>query len=72
MTTFYFLSGENIDWFAHAGANNTAEVDLVDVAIALAHVQLAKQELAGKLKNLSAPKEISHCWRPDFVHGIPS
>ena len=42
MTTFYFLSGENLYWFAHAGANNTAEVDLVDVAIliliAMAHL----------------------------------
>ena len=45
MTTFYFLSGENIVWFAHAGANNTAEVDFVDVAIlvlvTLAHHQVA-------------------------------
>ena len=45
MTTFYFLSGENLDWFAHAGANNTAEVDFVDVAIlvlvTLAHHQVA-------------------------------
>ena len=58
MTTFYFLSGENLDWFAHAGANNTAEVDFVDVAIlvliASAHLlEVASQELAGNSEPVS-------------------
>ena len=45
MTTFIFLSGENIDWFALAGADNAAEIDVVEVAIlvlvALVHHQVA-------------------------------
>ena len=45
MMTFYFLSGENIDWFALAGADNAAEIDIVEVAIlvlvALVHHQVA-------------------------------
>ena len=51
MTTFIFLSGENIDWFALAGADNAAEIDVVEVAIlvlvALVHHQVVSQKLSG-------------------------
>ena len=77
MTTFYFLSGENLNWFAHAGANNTAEVDFVDVAIlvliALAHLhQVASQKLAGNSKPVSFERRFPAPGGQIFVHGILS
>ena len=71
MTTFYFLSGENLDWFAHAGANNTTEVDFVVVAIlvliTLAHLhKVASQVLAGNSEPVSPERRYPTVWRPDI------
>ena len=63
MTTFIFLSGETLDGFAHTGANNTAVVDFVEIAIfimiALVHLlEVAQQRLAGNSEPVSLESEI--------------
>ena len=62
--------------FAHAGAINTAKEDLVIVAIlvliALAHVQVAKQRLAGNSEPVSLERDIPRSGGQIFVHGSRS